>query len=177
VTAFDWVFLAIVVVSTLAGFVRGFLRVVVSLVAWVAAVLLAIHLSSLVAGLLPAWGSEAARHVGAFVLVVVLVLIVGALIGWALHRLATAVGLGFLDRLLGAVVGVARGVLIAVIGVLAAGLTSLPKQDWWQNALLAPPLVAAAFSLKPWLPKLWADGLDYSKAPAHPAPARKVTGA
>jgi hypothetical protein len=61
--------------------------------------------------------------------------------------------------------------------VLAAGLTSLPKQDWWQNALFAPPLVAAALSLKPWLPKLWADGLDYSKASAHPAPARKVTGA
>jgi membrane protein required for colicin V production len=128
------------------------------------------HLSAPLGTMLPdIGGSLSARHVVAFVLIIVAVLLVGALLGWFLHRLVRAIGLGFLDRLLGGVVGTARGVLIVVIGVLVAGWTSLPQQVWWQNALLAPPLVAAALSLKPWLPQPWAEQLDYGK-PGGPKP-------
>ena len=81
-----------------------------------------------------------------------------------------AIGLGFVDRLLGAVFGVARGVLIVVIGVLVAGLTTLPQQEWWQNAMFAPPLVAAALSLRPWLPQAWAEQLDFGKPGAASKP-------
>jgi len=164
VTAFDFVVFGVVVLSTLFGFARGFMRVVVSLAALVFAFMLAIHLSTPLGNMLPEFGgSPAARYVAAFAVIVIAVLIVGAIVGWLLYRLVRAIGLGFLDRLLGAVVGVARGVLIVVIGVLAAGWTSLPQQVWWQNALVAPPLVAAAVSLKPWLPHPWAEQLDYGK--------------
>ncbi len=167
-TAFDLVVFGVVVLSTLFGFARGFMRVAVSLAAWVVAFLLAIQLSTPLSAMLPEFGdSPTARYLTAFALIVIVVLLVGALLGWLLYRLVRAIGLGFLDRLLGGVVGVARGVLIAVIGVLVAGLTSLPQQVWWQNALFAPPLVAAALSLKPWLPHPWAEHLDYGK-PARP---------
>ena len=172
-TAFDFVVLGVVVLSTLFGFARGFMRVVVSLAAWVVALVLAIQLATPLGAMLPEFGaSPTARYVAAFVLIVIAVLLAGALLGWLLYRLVRAIGLGFLDRLLGGVVGVARGVLIAVIGVLVAGLTGLPQQVWWQNALFAPPLVAAAMSLKPWLPHPWAEHLDYGKpAPPKPGPA------
>ena len=175
-TAFDFIVIGIVVLSVLFGFARGFLRVVVSFAAWVFAVILAIHMSPVLGPYLPDMGeSPTARYLLAFAIVVVLVLIAGALLGWALYRLARAVGLGFLDRLLGGVAGVALGVLIVVIGVLAAGMTSLPRQDWWQNAMLSPPFVAAALSLKPWLPQVWAEQLDYGKSPRPaPKPAAKV---
>jgi membrane protein required for colicin V production len=154
----------------LFGFARGFMRVVVSLAAWVFAVLLAIHLSTPLGAMLPDFGgAPTARYVAAFALIVIGVLLVGALLGWLLYRLVRAIGLGFLDRLLGAVIGMARGVLIVVIGVLVAGLTSLPQRVWWQNAMFAPPLVAAALSLKPWLPHPWAEQLDYGK-PGRPVP-------
>lgn len=169
-TAFDFVVIGIVGLSTLDAFARGFVRVVASLVAWVVAVLAAIHLSTPIGRLLPEFGgSPAGRYIFAFALIVVAVLIVGALVGWLLSRLVRAIGLGFLDRLLGAMVGVARGVLIAVLGVLLAGLTGLPRQDWWQNAYFAPPLVASALSLRTWLPKPWAERLDYGKS-GRPAP-------
>jgi hypothetical protein len=48
--------------------------------------------------------------------------------------------------------------------VLVAGLTTLPRLDWWQNAALVPPLTVAALGLKPWLPPEWAGRLDYSRA-------------
>ena len=169
-TAFDLIIIGVVIVSTLLAFIRGFMRVVMSLAALVIAALAAIHFSAPVGMMLPEFGgSPAARYITAFVLIAVAVLIVGALAGWILSRLVRAMGLGFLDRVLGAIVGLARGVLIAVLGVLIAGLTSLQRQDWWQNAFFAPPLVAAALSLRPWLPLAWAERLDYGKS-ARPVP-------
>ena len=160
-TAFDLVVIGVVGLSALLAFVRGFVRVVMSLAAWVIAALAAIHFAEPLGTALPEFGGgPASRYVAAFALIAIVVLIAGAVTGWLLSRLVHAIGLGFLDRLLGAVVGVARGVLLAVLAVLLAGLTDLPRRDWWQNATLAPPLVAAALSLRPWLPKPWAEALD-----------------
>jgi len=167
VTGFDLVVIGVVAISALLAFVRGFVRVVVSLATLIIAAVAAIHFSTPVAAMLPEFGSgPAGRYVAAFALIAILVLIVGAVVGWLLSRLVHAVGLGFLDRLLGALLGVARGALIVVLAVLLAGLTDLPRQDWWQNASLAPVLVTAALSLKPFLPKAWADRLDYGKTRA-----------
>lgn len=161
-TAFDFMVIGVVGLSTLFGFVRGFVRVFVSLAAWVLAVVGAIRFSEVVGGMLPDLGeTPATRYIVAFALILVLVLIVGALIGFLLSRLVRAVGLGLLDRSLGAVVGFARGLLVAVILVLLAGLTTAPKTDWWQNSLTAPILTTSALRLRPWLPKVWADRLDY----------------
>jgi hypothetical protein len=57
--------------------------------------------------------------------------------------------------------------------VLVAGLTALPRADWWQNSALAPPFVAAAQALKPWLPERWAERLDFSRDGAPRAPSQQ----
>jgi len=76
------------------------------------------------------------------------------------------------DRFLGSIFGLARGLLLVLAFVLVAGLTSVPRADWWQNATLAPPFVVLALSLKPWLPPQWADRLDYSREGARSAPVK-----
>jgi membrane protein required for colicin V production len=137
-TAFDLMVFGVVGLSTVLAFLRGVVRVLVSLAAWVVAILGAIRFSGPVGGMLPDIGATpATRYVVAFALILVVVLIVGALVGYLLSRLVRAIGLGFLDRMLGAIVGVARGVLIAVILVLFAGLTTAPKAEWWQNRMVA----------------------------------------
>ena len=173
-SAFDLIVIGIIGLSTVFAFWRGLIRVVMSLVALIAAVLAAIQFSPVVATMLPALGDNAAtRYLAAFALIFIVVALVGALLGWVLSRAIRAIGLGFVDRLLGAVFGVARGVLIVVIAVLLAGLTTLPREEWWQNALLAPPLVIAALSLRPWLPQALARRLDYGPGDAKPVrPAR-----
>ena len=164
-TAFDVIAIAVVGLSTVLAFWRGFVRVVMSLVAWVAAVVLAIHYSSSIGDMLPEFGgTPTARYIAAFALILVGILILGTLIGWLLTRMIRAIGLGFLDRILGALLGMARGVLIVVIGVLIAGLTVLPRQDWWQNSLFAPTFVTLALSLRPWLPQAMGARLDYGPA-------------
>jgi membrane protein required for colicin V production len=172
-TAFDFVVIGIIGLSTVLAFARGFIRVVISLLAWVVALVAAFQYADVLAAWLPALGgSTRARYIAAFVLIVVAVLLFGALFGWLLSRLVRAIGLGFLDRSLGAVLGLARGVLIVVIGVLIAGLTTYPQQEWWRHAKLAPPLVDAALSLRPWLPQAWAEELAFP--PAGPPPAKPV---
>ena len=173
-TAFDLIVIGIVGLSTVFAFWRGLIRVVMSLVALVAAVLAAIQFSPSVANMLPVLSDNATtRYLAAFALIFIVVALIGALLGWVLSRAIRAIGLGFVDRLLGAVFGVARGVLIVVIAVLLAGLTTLPRQDWWQNALFAPPLVIAALSLRPWLPQALSKRLDYGPGEVRPGrPAR-----
>lgn len=167
-TAFDFVVVGIIGLSTLFAFARGFVRVVISLVAWVVALVAAFQYADVVAAWLPGFAdAPRARYIAAFVLLTAIVLLVGALLGWLLSRLVRAVGLGVVDRTLGAVLGLARGMLIVVIGVLIAGLTTLPQQEWWRHAMFAPALVDAALSLRPWLPQAWAERL------AFPGPERK----
>ena len=169
-TAFDLMVIGVIGLSTTFAFWHGFVRVVASLGAWVVAVLAGMRFSDVVGHMLPDFGeTRAARYVAAFALIMVCVLIVGAIVGFLLSRLVAAVGLRFLDRLAGAIFGFARGVLVAVVVVLFAGLTTLPKKDWWQNALTSPALTAAALSLRPWLPKAWADRLDYGPGERRPA--------
>jgi membrane protein required for colicin V production len=177
-TAFDLLVIGIVGLSTVFAFWRGFVRVIASLVAWVVGVLAAIRFSDVLGAMFPDFGeSPATRYVVAFAIILVVVLLIGALVGFLVSRLLQAVGLGFLDRALGALFGVVRGILIAVLLVLFAGLTTLPRNDWWQNALSSPALVAAALSLRPWLPKAWADRLDYGHGERRPPKAVVKTGA
>jgi membrane protein required for colicin V production len=151
--------------STLLAFVRGVVREMIALLAWVAGFVMAIQYAAPVAGWLAGLEvAPAARHVLGFVLILLTALIAGALVARTLSGVVRAIGLGFLDRLLGAVFGVARGLLAIVAFALVAGVTALPRHDWWQNSILGQPLGQAALSLRPYLPRAWAERLDFSAA-------------
>lgn len=177
-TGFDLAVLAIVALSTLLAFLRGVVRELIAAVSWIAALVLAFAFDGPVAAILPGLeASPAARHVLAFALIVIGVLVAGALAAALLSKMIRAVGLGFLDRFLGALFGLARGAAIVVLFVLIAGVTTLPRYEWWQNASLGPALVTAALALRPWLPAAWAGRLDYSPAGRQPARGRAARAA
>jgi membrane protein required for colicin V production len=168
VTAFDISVLAIVGLSTLFAFVRGVIREIIALLAWIVGIFAAVAFTPTVGDWLPAsFGSAPVRYLVAFVLILIASLIGGSLIAWPLAKAVRAVGLGFVDRFLGSIFGLARGVLVVIAFVLFAGLTSLPRSAWWQDSWLAGPLVAAALAVAAHLPRAWADALDYS-SPGHP---------
>ena len=163
-TVLDWSVIGVAALSTLFAFIRGFTREFIALLAWIFGVVAAIVFSPTVATWFPEFGAnEAVRYILAFALILLLALFLGALVAWPLRTVIRKSGLGFADRFLGAIFGIARGGLLIVGFVLVAGLTSLPRQDWWQNAALAPALVAAAMAASAWLPQAWAQKLDYSK--------------
>ena len=106
-----------------------------------------------VATWLVAWIAEPGmRLAAAYVLVFIAVLLVFALARMLISLMLKAVGLGLLDRLLGGAFGVLRGILVVVFAVLVAGMTPLPRSEWWRGAVLAPPLETVVIAAKPWLP-------------------------
>jgi len=171
-TGFDIAVLAVIGLSTLFAFARGVVRELLAIATWIAAVFAAFGFGNDVAAMVPFFEtSPLAKQVLAYAMVFVGVLVLGTLMAFLLSKLLRAVSLGFVDRFLGAAFGLARGVIVVLIFVLMAGLTTLPQQEWWQNATLGPPLVAAALSLREWLPPAWAERLDYSgqRKPVHPS--------
>ena len=161
-TVFDYAVLAIVAASILLGAWRGLVSEVLALAAWVAALLAGRALAPEMAPVFGEWLQEPAlRYAAAFVAIVVAVLVTAALLRLALSKLLRAIGLGPLDRFLGAVFGVARGVLVVLLCVLIGGLTVLPQQAWWRQAWLAPPLETAVLAAKPWLPAAVAKRIRY----------------
>jgi membrane protein required for colicin V production len=151
-TLFDYVVLTIVGASVVVSIMRGFAREVLALAGWVVAFVVANALSGIVAGSFTSVISDGSlRALTAFVAVFVVTLIAASLLAMGVSRLLKSAGLGLEDRLLGSVFGLARGVLIVMVMVLLAGLTALPRQPAWSDAMLSPPLEAFARVIKPWL--------------------------
>ena len=152
-TLFDIVVLVIVGLSVLLSVIRGLVREVLALAAWVGAFVAA----NLLAGEVAPWMPEAVptvelRLLAGFIVVFLAVLLIMSVLAMLASKLVKSAGLGVEDRLLGGVFGLARGLLVVVILVLLGGLTSLPRQPVWRNAVLSDPLVAFASRVKLWLP-------------------------
>lgn len=161
-TGLDYAFLGVLAVSIAWGIWRGFAREVVSLTGWVIAFLVANVLSEPLGEKLPeSFGQPELRVVIAFVVVLILMLAVTTLIGLALWKALKAAGLGGLDRTLGGVFGFARGLLVMLAFALLAGLTSMPRQPFWTQAVSRNLLEQSVLFLKPWLPPAFAQRLRY----------------
>ncbi len=152
-TFFDYAVLSIVGVSILVGVWRGVVSELLALAAWVVAFFAAREFATSVVPWFAKWVADpglclAAAYAGIFVGV----LLIFAILRFAISMMLTAAGLGLLDRLLGACFGAVRGALIVLIAVMLAGLTPLPAQPYWRDAVLAQPIETAVFAVKRWMP-------------------------
>jgi membrane protein required for colicin V production len=160
-TWFDYGVLTVLGVSLLVGVLRGFMREIISLAGWVAAFVLAAVFSDTVAGYMPASLGPMLSGLLAFLLVFIAVLVAGGIVGLAVSLMVRAAGMGFADRFLGAVFGAGRGIAVTLFAVLLAGLTPLPGESFWRQAVLAGPFETAALALRPYLPNGMAQRLKY----------------
>jgi membrane protein required for colicin V production len=88
------------------------------------------------------------------------------LITMLISALVKTVGLGFADRFMGSLFGFARGLLVVLLMVLAAGFTALPQEPFWKKAVLSKPLEMAAMMVIPWLPRDLSKRISYVKTEA-----------
>lgn len=158
----DITIIVIILVSTVISLFRGFVREVLSLVAWVVAFWAAATFAEPASGLLDPYVTvPTARTVLAFIGVLIAALILGGLVNHLIGLLIDKTGLTGTDRLLGGVFGVARGVAIVAIVVLVAGLTELPAAPWWQASQALGPFETAALRIVNWLPPDLAKHFSY----------------
>jgi len=162
VTGLDFAVVGVIVLSTAWGVWRGLVREVISLAGWVLAFVAANVLAEPLSDALAGWiANPDLRAIVAFVAVFVVTLTLVTLVAIALSKALKSTGLRGLDRTLGGVFGLARGVLIAILFAIGAGLTSLPQNPMWKASWSGPMLGRTVDQLKPWLPPALAGRLRY----------------
>jgi len=153
VTTFDLVLFVVVGISVAFALWRGFVREMLSLFSWAGAFLVARSFGAAVATNLPAFVSQPDVRLGlGYGLVFFVCLVLFTLASILIAKLVKVAGLTLTDRVLGLAFGLIRGVLIAVVLVLVGGLTVLPHQREWREALFSPPLEKMAMTMRPLLP-------------------------
>jgi membrane protein required for colicin V production len=169
-TSFDYTLLIILGSSVLLSLMRGFVKEAMSLLAWVVSFVLARTFTPDLAPLLPSdIPSEGLRLVAAFLGIFLASWLMMTIIRITLSQFVEAIGLGSLDKLLGALFGALRGGLIVMVLVMLAGLTSLPQQDFWRNAMFSPLCEALALGLRDSLPEPMAKRIQFVTPQALPA--------
>ena len=88
-------------------------------------------------------------------------LLIAGAVALALSFAVKSAGLGFTDRSLGSLFGLARGTLVVLALVLLGGLTPLPKEPFWRDAVLSGPFETAVIAMRPWLPEGLARNVRY----------------
>lgn len=159
-TQFDFAAIAILLVSLLLGVWRGLLYEVLSLIGWPLAWLASKLFAAGVASVLPVQ-QEGMRIALAYALVFVATLLVWGVLVWLLSKLVKAAGLGGLDRVLGGSFGLIRGVLVILVLVWLAGLTSIPEQAYWRDARSSKFAEDVAVLVKGCLPDNIAQRIHY----------------
>ena len=138
-TGADVLILLVLLGSTLIGLLRGFMREAVSLAFWIVAIWAAWkfgptvepHLGGLLAD------PKIAPWVGRFV-ILMLVLLIGWVIGMLLSYFTRSMGLGPLDRAIGLLFGILRGMVLVGLMIIGGELLHLNQENWWGRSKLVP---------------------------------------
>jgi len=138
VTVADISILIVIVISMLLGLWRGLVKEVFSLAAWVAAVFVAGFFSAPLADLMVNMLDNATvRRVLASTILFVLVMFAGTLLGNFMSKLSTAIGLRGVDRALGSLFGILRGLIIVLL-VLFLTTPFEFSRTWHQDSVIVP---------------------------------------
>lgn len=161
-TSFDYAVLTIIGLSVIFSVMRGMVREVLAILGWLAAFYVGRTYTSQLLPMMPAdIPSESLRVLAAFLVLFLATLLLASLLGIALSAIINKIGLGWLNRLLGALFGVVRGLVIVCILVFLAGLTELPKDARWRNAMFSAPIEALVTSILPWVPESISKHIKY----------------
>ena len=133
----DLVILIITVLSSAFGLWRGLIKEVLSLLTWIAALLVSRVYSEPLAGLMAGMiENDGIRYVSAFALLFVIVMMFGTFLNFLMSKLLKVTGLKLADRLLGAGFGVARGVIIVLVIMFITSMFVSETQLWQQSQLV-----------------------------------------
>ena len=138
-TLVDYLIILLVLLSAVVGVARGFLREIIALVTWIAALLVAWHfagrLEPYLGGLL---SSPTVRPWAARAVLAIAVLLAGAGIGALVTHFVRLSLFSSTDRFLGLIFGVVRGLVIFGVLVLVCQTLRLNEEHWWRASRLLP---------------------------------------
>ena len=135
----DYLLIALVVLSCVAGLARGLLREIIALITWVLAVWLAWSYAPLLEPHLGgALAAQDVRPWAARTVIFMLVVLLGTAIGVIVSHFVRLSLFTGVDRLFGALFGLLRGWVIVGLFVILCHALQLDNQPWWRGSLLIP---------------------------------------
>lgn len=159
----DILVLLVLFASLIFGFFRGFVKELLSLMAWAFAFFVAYYFSSSVAIILPFEAEFSLKYVSSFVLIFIFVLIVSSILIKFLSTFIHKIGLGASNIILGGLFGILRGVIVVYLLIFVIEKTSYAEEASWQHAnsiVLIKLLVEKTF---PYLPQDWVNNVKYEE--------------
>jgi membrane protein required for colicin V production len=146
----DLVIVAVLAVSALLAFMRGLVREVLGLAAWVGAIFAGIWALPRVRPQSQHWlGSSPWVDPVAFAVVFIVALIVLLLISRWISAIVRGSPLGGVDRSLGLVFGLARGAALVIISYIAVGM--VVQVDRWPDVVLKAESMWPAYQGARWV--------------------------
>ena len=145
----DILLVVIVLVSCVIGIMRGLIREIISLIAWIAGLWCAWRFAYLIEPELG--GVLADRPVSLWVaraLVFVAVLVVGGIVNAVVGYFIRHSALSWLDRALGVFFGLLRGLVLVGLVAITGGLLKLTDGPTWHNSHLGSYADAIGAALK-----------------------------
>lgn len=133
---FDYLLLAILLLSILIGIWRGFVKEALSFFVWIAAFILALLFSPGLTELLSHHiDSGAISNTLSFFAIFLFVLIVGKLVTGFVNQFVDRIcGISLVNRLVGGCFGLARGVLIVLLVVFLVSHSPWQSRSWFHQS-------------------------------------------
>ena len=177
-TWIDGAALAIILLSAAISAVRGFVREVLGVGAWVGAGIAAVRYFPLVqpeiASVLPATMKNFTVY-GAMAVIFIIVLIVLSLISALIGGLVRESALSSLDHSLGLLFGAARGAIIICIAYIGLGFAEPPAQ--WPAPVVNARFLPVTYSGAKMLGERWCPSNTSRRWTRHRAPRRRRVNA
>ena len=174
-TYVDAIALAVLAISALAGLVRGLVREVLGLAAWIIAAWGAVELYPSIAPTTHGWFADPTTgDILAYAIGFIALLILFSVLANLLARFVQFSALGGLDRILGLMFGLLRGAAVLVLAYILVGLV-IPTAEWptvVQDARGTPYVYAGAVWTAARLPMTYRPNL----APPAGTPAASPDG-
>lgn len=140
----DWVIAAIVILAVIGAAKNGFFVEAFSLGGVVLGLLIASwNFQRLMPSLEQVIHRPAIAEAVAFLVIALSIMVVAGVVGRILNRTAHTIGLGWLDRLVGAAFGFLKGCIVVTLGVMALA-AFYPQSGWLDHSRLAPYFLSAA---------------------------------
>ena len=162
----DVVIALVVLTSGILSWLRGLAEELVTILAWVLSLAVAIQFADYGAQFVPDALNEINLGARAYDLTEFHVPIAGIVLFLTtfilvsqLHRIFTRVTEGKVmqrgDRVMGFLFGLVRGTFLILVLVLIAGTTAIPQADFWHESRLIPYFVDVGRQIIEWMPEEW----------------------
>ena len=169
-TIIDAVIIAIIAISVVVAFFRGFISEALSLVVWIVAFMGAVMyyqdvgkmLPNIFGGSLSALSSEDSifGDIISFAITFIGLLIILGLVNLLITFILRRLSISWPDRLLGAIFGLLRGMfIVAIISLFVVG-SPFKDSEYWQNAKLSSMAASWANTLSTFIPENFLENIN-----------------